>query len=123
MSDSVGTIETTLNNFEGIVEEVNTVNTTVQEISNATDDQATTTQEVVKMVDDVASVSEETTTESENLAAVAEQQTATISEASRHIQQLSEQATDLQSLLNTFIVNSTQMSAVRTDGGHSPQRR
>ncbi|SDJ34192.1 Methyl-accepting chemotaxis protein [Halovenus aranensis] len=118
VSDSVETIETTLHNFEDIVEEVNAVDTTVQEISNATDDQATTTQEVVKMVDDVANVSEETTSESENLAAVAQQQTATISEASRNIQHLSERATDLQALLETFTLESgSPKASPRTDGG------
>ena len=42
--------------LDDIVEEVQTVNGTIQEISNATDEQAKTTQEVVRMVDEDGTV-------------------------------------------------------------------
>lgn len=111
VSESVGTIETTLHNFEDIVDEVSTVNQTIQEISDATDEQAQTTQDVVGMVDEVASISEETTAEAENVAAAAQEQTATISDVTGNVDRLSEQSTDLQQLLNEFVVPGTSGTA------------
>ncbi|MBP1922396.1 methyl-accepting chemotaxis protein [Halorubrum alkaliphilum] len=104
VSESVRTIESTLREFEGVVEDVTTVDETVQEISDATDDQARTTQEVVDMVDDVATVSRRTTTEAENAAAAAEEQTATVSEVTRRIHTLSDQSDELSAALDEFEV-------------------
>jgi methyl-accepting chemotaxis protein len=112
VSESVSTIETALVDFEDIVADVTTVNETVQEISNATDEQAQTTQEVVSMVDDVASVSEETTAEAETVAAAAEQQAASVTDATETIRRLSGQADDLQSLLADFTVSRERERAV-----------
>ena len=72
------------------------------------------------MVDEVASVSEETTAESETVAAAAEEQTATISNVNDDVRRLSEQATDLQSMLAAFTVESDQQARATVTPQASP---
>ena len=111
VSESVETIETTLREFEEVVADVTTVDETVQEISDATDDQARTTQEVVDMVDDIAAVSRQTTTEAETVAAAAQEQTATVSEVTRRVHALSDQSDELLATLDEFTVASASDAA------------
>ena len=115
-SDGVETIEATLREFEEVVEDVTTVNETVQKISHATDDQARTTQDVVDMVDDISSVSQQTATEAETVAAAAEEQTATVSEVTRRVYALSDQSDELLATLDGFDVPD-DAAATATDAG------
>ncbi|WP_250137839.1 methyl-accepting chemotaxis protein [Halorientalis salina] len=106
VSGSITTIEETLRDFEDIVEVVGDLNTSVQEISTATDEQAETTQQVVRMVDDVASISEQTTAEAENVAAAAQEQTASVSNAVEQVRTLNADAAELQGLVERFQIPS-----------------
>ena len=115
-SDGVETIEATLREFEEVIEDVTTVNETVQKISHATDDQARTTQDVVDMVDDISSVSQQTATEAETVAAAAEEQTATVSEVTRRVYALSDQSDELLATLDGFDVPD-DAAATATDAG------
>ena len=119
VSESVETVEATLREFEGLVADVTTVDETVQEISDATDDQARTTQEVVEMVDDIASVGRETTAEAETVAAAAEEQTATVSEVTRRVHALSDRSDELLATLGEFTVPAASggATASRTPSG------
>ena len=118
VSDGVHTIETTLREFEEVVEDVTRVNDTVQEISDATDEGARSTQEVVDMVDGIASVSRETATEAENAAAAAEEGTATVSQVNRSVRDLSSRSDDLLALLAGFEVTDDEVTddGVTDDG-------
>ncbi len=124
VGESVSTIETTLTDFDGIVDQVTDVNSTIQEISRATDEQAHTTQEVVGMVDDVATISQQTASEAETASAAAEEQTAAITNSTKQVRTLSDQATDLQSMLASFTVdiNSTQQHTL-TGGSETANER
>lgn len=104
VSGSVGAVESTLREFEEVVEEVTAVDETVREISEATDDQARTTQEVVDMVEDVAAVSGQTATEAETVAAAAEEQTASVSEVTDRAHALADRSDELLARLDEFEV-------------------
>lgn len=106
VSESIRTIESTLEDFDDVVGVVDDVDTTIQEISRATEEQAGTTQDVVRMVDDVASVSEETAGEAENVAAASEEQTTTLSNVTDDVRAVASEADDLQSQLSQFVVET-----------------
>ncbi|WP_372480673.1 methyl-accepting chemotaxis protein [Halomicrobium sp. HM KBTZ05] len=88
--------------LDEIVEQVEETNAGIQSISDATTEQAASTEEVVAMVDEVGSISEQTSAQTENVAASAEEQTASITEVTENIRTLSDRASDLKGLVESF---------------------
>lgn len=118
---------------EGVAGEVERANDGIQEINEATDDQAASTEEVVSMVDEVASVSDQTSTEAQNSSAAAEEQTSSLTEVSENVQSLAQRADELQDMLDEFTVGGQApgmatspddgAASATTDGGRAPDRR
>ncbi|WP_135665004.1 methyl-accepting chemotaxis protein [Halorhabdus rudnickae] len=108
MTEQVGTtahsVRDAVENFEDIVSLVEDIDSGLQEISAATDDQAQTATEVVDLVDEVASISEQTTTEAGDASAAAQQQTATVESVTDAIEGLSTDAARLSRRLEAFTV-------------------
>ena len=98
------TIAGAIEMFDDIADAVTDAGRGVEEISDATDDQAVSTEEVVAMVDEVSSVSEESAAEASNVSAATEEQTAAIDEVTMNIQDVSQSAQSLQSLVAQFEV-------------------
>ena len=94
----------------------------VEEISQATENQAVSTEEVVSMVDDVSSVSEETTSETATVSAATEEQTAAINEVTRNIRQVAESAQSLKDLVGRFDVG-TGRGSERGGDARAPRDR
>lgn len=120
VSESVDTIKTTLKDFEKIIDGVDLLNQAMQEISNATDEQARSSQTVVEMVDEVSAISQETTSETEHVAAAAQEQAASLSQVNGNVETLARQATELQSLLNTFVVERDVLNTQSDEQSPSP---
>ncbi len=98
------TIAEAIEMFDDIAEAVTDAGRGVEEISDATEDQAVSTEEVVAMVDEVSSVSEESAAEASNVSAATEEQTAAIDEVTTNVQDVSQSAKALQSLVAQFDV-------------------
>ncbi|WP_353633687.1 methyl-accepting chemotaxis protein [Halobacterium sp. NMX12-1] len=98
------TIAGAIEMFDDIAEAVTDAGRGVEEISDATEDQAVSTEEVVAMVDEVSSVSEESAAEASNVSAATEEQTAAIDEVTTNIQNVSQSAQSLQTLVAQFDV-------------------
>ena len=105
------TIEETIEMFDGIATAVDDAEAGIQEISDATEDQAASSEEVVAMVDEVSSVSDQTAAEASDVSAATEEQTASISEVSTNVQQLSEIAATLDDNVSEFETRDRQRTA------------
>lgn len=106
VGDGMETIDESLTALEDIVAYVEDANTGVQSINDATDEQADSTQEVVSMVDDVATLSEQTNEEATNVSAAAEEQTASVAQIAENAQSLTDQAAELQGMVEAFEVGN-----------------
>ena len=96
----------------------------MNEISEATDDQAATAEEVVSMVDEVSSVSQQTAAEATNVSAASEEQTSSLSEATTNIEQLSQLAEELHDSVADFDVDAAAVptrETTATPGGHTTE--
>lgn len=95
-------VQSTVTALDQIADYAQKTDDGVQEISNATEDQAATTEEVVNMVDEVAAISEETTAEADTVAASAEEQVTSLESVAKSMENLSDQADRLSTLLDEF---------------------
>jgi methyl-accepting chemotaxis protein len=99
------TIESTVTDLEDIVARVEEVNGGVQEISEATDDQAASTEEAVSMVEEVADGASDTSEAAEQVSAAAEEQAASLADVADRVGDLAERADDLQGVVDQFAVD------------------
>jgi methyl-accepting chemotaxis protein len=106
VTESLTTIGEGVQALEDISGLVANANDGVQEISDATEQQAEPTQEVVAMVDEVANVSEETTSQASEVAAAAEEQTAELNEITTGVASLAGRSQSLEELLERFETTS-----------------
>jgi len=104
IEEGVATVEDAVEALEAVSEKVDETDAGIREIDDATSSQADSTQEITSMAEDVAAISEETTAEAGEVAAAAEQQTASLVGVSDTVSALSEQAADLEELLEQFDV-------------------
>jgi methyl-accepting chemotaxis protein len=129
LDEGVETVEAATESLDDIVEKVEEANVGVQSINDATDEQASSTEEVVAMVDDVGDISQTNASKAQTAAAGVEQQTATLSDVTGQIQDLSAQSADLRDLLAAFEVDADDQAGVldgtdsATDSNSEPTER
>lgn len=111
VTDGMSDIEDGITALEDMVDYVDDVNNGVQSISTATDEQAASTQEVVSMVEDVSALSQNNTDEAQDVSAAAEEQTASVSQIATNAQTLTDQAGQLQQMVDKFTVDTNAASA------------
>ncbi|WP_276279399.1 methyl-accepting chemotaxis protein [Halorussus caseinilyticus] len=104
ITTGVETVEGAIEALEEIAEYVERTDTRIQEINEATEDQAESSAAVVEMVDEVAAISEETSGQAESVADAAENQTRTLAEVRDDAADLAERAAELSALLDDFRV-------------------
>ncbi|WP_166035416.1 methyl-accepting chemotaxis protein [Halorussus pelagicus] len=104
ISAGVETVEGAIDALEEIAEYVEETDARIQEIQEATEDQAESSTAVVQMVDDVASISEETTSQAESVTEAADAQTETLAAVRDDADDLAERAAELSRLLDDFRV-------------------
>ena len=107
VGEGVETVEEAIEQLEAIAHHAEEANRNVQEIADATDEQAQSSQAVVGLVDDVADISQETSQEASSAAAAAQQQTATLNEVSDGADDLADRADRLTSVLDRFRVSGS----------------
>jgi len=104
MEDGVQAVEAVTDSFATVWQNAAETDAGIQEISDATDEQAATAEEVVSMTEDASEIGRESVDESASVSAAAEEQTASIGQISGNVTRLSEQAERLQTLLSAFTV-------------------
>ncbi|MEZ3116244.1 methyl-accepting chemotaxis protein [Halobaculum sp. MBLA0147] len=104
LRSSVETVETAIDALVDIGEVVERTNDGVQNIDQATDDQAATTEEVTATVEEVREIATENADEASDAAAAAEEQTATVSEVARTADRVADEAGDLRAATERFTV-------------------
>jgi len=110
------TVEDAIDALERIVEYTEEVDVGIQEIDDATEEQAQTSQRLMEMVDDLSAISEETAQQSDTVADAADEQTASIEEVADAARSLRERADDLGQLLDQFeVAASTTMGSATTE--------
>ena len=112
VAEGAETIDESITALEDIVDAVEDANAGVQSINDATDEQAASSQEVVAMVDDVSDRSDEVAAESQSASAAAEEQAASVAQISDSAQRLTEQSSDLQSMLGRFDASADAVDGV-----------
>lgn len=100
------TVGEAIDALERIVEYTEEVDVGIQEIDDATEQQARTSQNVMGVIDDLTDISQETAQEADTVADAAEQQARSIGEVSASATQLRESAQALDELLTRFTVNA-----------------
>jgi methyl-accepting chemotaxis protein len=99
------TVEEAIEALERIVEYTEEVDVGIQEIDDATEQQAHTAQRLMEMIDELSAISEQTAEEADTVADAAEEQTESIGEVSGSARDLRERADELEALLDRFSVN------------------
>lgn len=107
------TISETVDGFETVAENIDETNDGVQEISDAMSDQAASTEAIVSRVDEVEEISQTTATDSKNVSAAAEEQAASMSQVSANLNDLAQQAEQLETLLENFDVGAASSQTER----------
>ena len=98
------TVEDAIEALERIVEYTEEVDVGIQEIDDATEEQAHTAQNVMELIDELTDISQQTASEADSVANAAERQTESIGEVADSSQELRESAKALDDLLDRFSV-------------------
>lgn len=110
------TVGDAIESLERIVEYTEEVDVGIQEIDDATEQQAHTAQNVMGVIDDLTDISQETAEEADTVADAADQQATAIGEVSTSATQLRESAEALSDLLDRFTVTGTDEAVASTGG-------
>ncbi|MFD1588979.1 methyl-accepting chemotaxis protein [Halorientalis brevis] len=102
ITDGVATVENTVESLETIVEYTEELDTAIQEIDDATAEQARTAQEVMEVIDHLTAISQQTSAEANTVADAADEQTDSITEVSENAEALRARARELTNLLERF---------------------
>ncbi|RLM59841.1 methyl-accepting chemotaxis protein [Halobellus sp. Atlit-31R] len=102
VKSSVETVGEAIEEFESIVGDVEGIDASIREVSNATDQQADSSQDVAARVDEVANISEETTAQTATAVEDATQQSASLAELETQASDLCGRANDLDELVDSF---------------------
>jgi len=105
MAEGVQAVESVADAFATVWQNAAEADAGIQEISDATDEQAATAEEVVSMTADAADIGRDTTEETASVSAAAEEQAASARQISGNTTALIEQAERLQALLSQFDVS------------------
>ncbi|QSG12858.1 Methyl-accepting chemotaxis protein [Halapricum desulfuricans] len=106
ITDGVETVTETVDALETIVERTEDADAGIQEIDDATAEQARTAQEVMQTIDDLSAISRQTAQEADTVASAADDQERAISEVSDSASDLRQRAADLEQLLERFSVET-----------------
>ena len=96
------TISETIGTIEDVVEETVQINTGIQEIDNAADQQAQSAQEVVTLIDDVSDIAAHTATEAEQIATDVDRQREAVDDVTDSVRSFADETTRLREYLGTF---------------------
>lgn len=113
------TIEDAVEMFDDIANAVQEAESGIQEISDATDDQAASSEEVVSMVDAVTRVSQQAANEASNVSAATEEQAASLSEAASALQEMASLADELSDQTAVFEAGTTDGHSQTATAGNS----
>ncbi|UVE52024.1 methyl-accepting chemotaxis protein (plasmid) [Haloferax larsenii] len=111
LGNGVETVEAAVEDLEQIVDYVEETDVSIQEINDATANQAASAGAVADMVEEISGISEETASQSEHVVSAAEQQTGTISEVTEASTDLESRAQILRSVLEEFTVSDATLSS------------
>ncbi len=106
ITDGVDTVTETVDALETIVERTEDADAGIQEIDDATAEQARTAQEVMQTIDDLSAISQQTAQEADTVASAADGQEHAIAEVSESASDLRQRASDLEQLLERFTVET-----------------
>ncbi|MGB9951822.1 methyl-accepting chemotaxis protein [Haloarcula marismortui] len=109
------TVGDALDAFDDIVGDIEDATSGMREIDRATDEQAESTQEVVSMVKGVGDISDDTAVEAAAVADAATEQVEAVDDVESSVANLSDRATDLGQLLETFTVDESDTIDSGTD--------
>ena len=118
----VEAVEEVVEAFAGVAENAEKTDSGIQNISEATDEQAASTEEIVSVTEAVVEDSRSTAEESESAAVAAEEQTDSVLRVRENVDSLSERAERLHSLLSTFAVNGDGRDDRPEAGANAPPR-
>ena len=96
------TISETIDAIEDVVEETVRVNTGIQEIDEAAQQQAQSVQEVSGLIDDVSDIAGDTATEADRIATDATRQREAVDDVTDSVRSFAEETTRLREYLGTF---------------------
>ncbi|WP_229114843.1 methyl-accepting chemotaxis protein [Halapricum desulfuricans] len=106
ITDGVETVTETVDALETIVERTEDADAGIQEIDDATAEQARTAQEVMQTIDDLSAISRQTAQEADTVASATDDQERAIAEVSDSASDLRQRAADLEQLLERFSVET-----------------
>ncbi|WP_144900824.1 methyl-accepting chemotaxis protein [Halobellus captivus] len=121
VQEGVEAVQDVLEAFTRVAANADETDSGIQEISEATDDQAVSAEQAVSRVEAVAEISQSTAGEAQSVSAAAEEQAASLTQVSSNVQSLTEQAERLQSLVGKFDVDAelTREGGTEPRGSHS----
>ncbi|WP_049984782.1 methyl-accepting chemotaxis protein [Halobellus rufus] len=118
MRDGVEAVEDVLDSFSRVAANTDETDRGIQEISEATDDQAVSAEQAVSRVESVAEISKTTAGEAQSVSAAAQEQASSLSQVSSNVRAVAEQAEELQTLVGAFEVSDGDVRAA--DSGSRP---
>jgi hypothetical protein len=102
------TISEALHALDDVADNVAEMNQRIQDINATMDDQAGSTSAVAETIDEVSTAAQQVSFESDTVSAPAKEQTATLTDALDRTEQLSEQASRLQTRLDAFTIGANR---------------
>ena len=111
ITDGVATVEDAVDALETIVEYTEELDTGIQEIDDATAEQARTAQEVMETIDHLTAISQQTSAEANTVAEAADEQTDSIDEVATNAESLQARAQELSNLLDRFEAEALNAAA------------
>lgn len=115
ITDGVATVEDAVDALETIVEYTEELDTGIQEIDDATAEQARTAQEVMGTIDHLTAISQQTSSEANTVAEAADEQTDSIDEVGMNAEALQARAQELSNLLSRFEAEALNAAAGRSN--------
>jgi methyl-accepting chemotaxis protein len=119
IESGVDTVEDAIDALETVAKAVEETDGSIQEIRDATAQQASSATAVVDRVDDVAAIGDQTAEEATDAAAAAQQQTSTMTNVSEAAERLTGQARELRTALEDFTVPEDAGSGLGASGAPS----
>jgi len=120
MRDGVEAVQEVLDAFTQVARNTDETDSGIQEISEATDDQAVSAEQAVSRVEAVSEISKTTAGEAQSVSAAAEEQASSLSQVRSNVRSVAEQAGELQTLVGSFEVTGGNDASSST--GSMPQR-
>lgn len=104
VEDGVRIVAETDQSFMHIIESVEMITGNVQEILEITRDEVATSDQIIKLIDSMGTISELAALNTENVSAATEEQAATVNNFVASAEEISAMATELESLVEKFMI-------------------